>query len=621
MEILLSLLPWIIISVIFWGFVLLAAYLLRNKKDAVYVFFPLLAMFKTKRLNKIIKKISSKAPRFWRIFWTIGIFVSFCFTIYAFWFFFTNFIDLIFRPQITNVIAPLIPGVTISLQSFVYLILPLIIIMTTHELAHGISANVDGLEVKSSGVLGAGLFFLIGFGAFVEVDERKLRSSKYKRSTRLRVATSGTFVNAITAGIAFLLFFSFPYLISPYYQKTIQVESVLLSDDGGFNYGNLTKGDVIVAVKEGSGDYVYIDYNFDIGLYISVFQNKTIISCSVGDILTVLTYNPISDTIQEKNITLGPSYYYGIEFGKFNESAITITRIYTKVEGGNNYDKGLTVGQIFTEINGTAINYTTKNTLEKFLTNYNLQSLNLTALDSTQYSLNITNIGIRLGVIWNDYYYWMHKNDFAKFFTPAWPDFLYKTVFWLLAISFSITLFNMLPLPIFDGDRAVKEVINGVIGEGKYTIKKKKKEKFYYKKGDNKIHLSEFRVENVDYIKINLTKDKSTEKPSKIIKDNLTNQNDLSKEKPHVLIGKENYNLIDDLGDGFKDTILLNLPGETDLKEDSLIEVSYEYWQDERTKIKKSILYTLRLITLFIVVGNFVLSYVKFGFGLFWINL
>ena len=180
MELLLDLVlnPWFIISIFFWGFVLLLAFLLRKKKDAAYVLFPVLAMFKTKKLNNFINKISRKAPRFWRTFWTIGIFVSFCFTIYALWFFTTNFIQLIFAPTITNVVTPLIPGVTISLPAFSYLILPLLFIMTTHELAHGISAEIDGLEVKSSGVLGAGLFFLIGFGAFVEVDERELRSSK-----------------------------------------------------------------------------------------------------------------------------------------------------------------------------------------------------------------------------------------------------------------------------------------------------------------------------------------------------------------------------------------------------------------------------------------------------------
>ncbi len=475
MELLIDLLlnPWFIISFLFWGIVGIAVYILRNKKDAVYVFFPLLAMFKTKKLNNIIRRISRKVPRFWRIFWTIGIFISFSFTIYALWFFFVNFIELIFRPQITNVVTPLIPGVTIDLPSFSYLILPLLFIMTTHELAHGISANVDGLEVKSSGILGAGVFFIIGFGAFVEVDERKLRSSKFKRSTRLRVATSGTFVNAITAAIGLLLLISFPYMIAPHYTRAYQIDNILIARDGGFNDGNLTRGDVIVGIKEGEGSYVYIDYNFGISLDM-ILSNKTGISCSVGDVLTFLTYNPVSDIQQEKNITLGPRYYYGLELEQYNESAIIVTKIHNEAEGGNNYNTGLEVGSIITKINGTNINHTSGETLGMFLTNFNLKEFNLTDSDDVIHPLNISTTGVYIGIAPKGLY-WMHANDFAKLFTPAWPEFLYRTVFWLFAISFSITLFNMLPLPIFDGDRAVKEIINGIVGEGNYDLRKKKK--------------------------------------------------------------------------------------------------------------------------------------------------
>ncbi len=160
-------------------------------------------MFKTKKLNNLIRRISKKSPRFWRVFWNIGIFVSFGLTIYGFYFFFSNIINLLFQPSIENAIGLLIPGVTIDLPIFMYLLLPLLFIMTTHEFAHGISASNDGVEVKSTGVLGVGLFYLVGFGAFVEVDERELRSPKFKRNTRFRIATSGTFVNAITAGVAF----------------------------------------------------------------------------------------------------------------------------------------------------------------------------------------------------------------------------------------------------------------------------------------------------------------------------------------------------------------------------------------------------------------------------------
>ena len=205
--------PWFIISLIFWLIVLLLVFLLRKKKGAYYLFFPLLAMFKTKRLNKFIGKISRKRPKFWRIFWTIGIFVSFGFTIYAFYFFLTNFINLIINPKPEQAIVLLIPGVTIDLPLLFYLILPLLFIITTHEFAHGIAASSDGLDIKSTGVLGAGLFFVIGFGAFVEIDEREANSKKVNRYTRLRIASAGTYINGITAGVAFILLLCLMYYI------------------------------------------------------------------------------------------------------------------------------------------------------------------------------------------------------------------------------------------------------------------------------------------------------------------------------------------------------------------------------------------------------------------------
>jgi len=242
--------PWFLLSLIFWIFVLILIRLLRNRKEAYYIWFPLLAMFRTKRLNRLIKKAAKKAPKFWKTFWTIGIFVSFCFTIYAFYFFFSNFINLIINPRPEQAIVLIIPGVNINLPTLFYMVLPLLFIITTHELAHGIAASADGVDIKSTGFLGAGLFFLIGFGAFVEVDEREVNSKKFHRNTRLRIAAAGTYVNGITAGIAFLLILSFPLMISPFYVQVSQVNTVLTQAEGGFNEGNLAAGDAILAIKQ-----------------------------------------------------------------------------------------------------------------------------------------------------------------------------------------------------------------------------------------------------------------------------------------------------------------------------------------------------------------------------------
>ncbi len=592
--------PLFIFSLLFWLIVLLLSYLLRNKKEAAIVFFPLLAMFKTKKLNNFIKRASKKAPKFWKIFWTIGIFISFGFTIFALYFFFSNFINLIINPKPEQAVVPIIPGVTIDLSLFLtYLILPILFIVTTHEFAHGISASVEGVDIKSTGVLGAGLFYIIGFGAFVEVDERLLNSSKIHRNTRLRIAAAGTYINGITAGIAFILLLSFPVIISPFYRQVTQVNTVLKPEEGGFNYGNLTNGDVILAIKKKGAiddDYVYLDEYKDYTLT-NILNNKTKLKCAIGENLTLKIYNPSNDDYSEKNITLGPRYYIGIEYEYISNNELQITKIYSESQDGNNYDKNLPVGQIIDEINGIPIDVENGDTLELILTTFNLKNINLT-MDSNTWILDVDTIGVVIGIYSKSYF--MHKNEIAKFFTSFTPEFLYRELFWLFVIAFSITLFNMLPLPVFDGDRIVKELVNWGIGEDYKTLKKKRDTQIL-KRGERDLELSEYRVEKVDSVKF-ILEDQS----------NVQNQSE-------ILLAKEKYELIDKIGDGFKDTVSLNLPEQTKLKEGTAVEISYEYWYDEKKRIKRTIINTLRGVTLFIVAGNFILSFIKFGALIFWI--
>ena len=97
-------------------------------------------------------------------------------------------------------LAPLIPGVTISLYTFIYVIVAIGLGVLLHELAHGAVSSRFGVRIKSGGAFA--LLFL-AFGGFVEIDEEELR----KRSllVRLAVYSSGVFMNIILAYIAIVL--------------------------------------------------------------------------------------------------------------------------------------------------------------------------------------------------------------------------------------------------------------------------------------------------------------------------------------------------------------------------------------------------------------------------------
>ena len=578
--------PLFLISLTFWIIVIIFVYLLRNKKEAYTFFFPLLILFKTKKLNKLIMRISRKKPKIWRIFWNIGIFFSFSITIFALFYFFINLINLIFQPSIEQAIVPLIPGVTVELPVFLYFILPILFIMTTHEFAHGISASIDGVEIKSTGVLGLGFFYLVGFGAFVEVDERKLRSKKFHRNTRLRIAAAGTYVNGITAAIAFILLINFATLISPFYVQVPQIANVLSTDQGGFNEGKLDNGDAILSIKnqgEPNNLYINLDYNKGIDLT-AILNNETRIKCEIGNNLTFKVYNTLTDSYAEKNVTLGPRYYLGLEYQELNETAITITYNYT-----SNQPVNITI----TKINSTDINKTTHYTLGAILTEFNLKTLNLTSSIGENYIIDIQVTGVYVGV--QTIPYWMHKNDFAKFFTSNWPDFWLREIYWLFVISLSITIFNMLPLPIFDGDRLIKEIINWGFGED-YSSIRKKKDRFLYKPNEPECELSEYRVKAINEVKIILEDSEET-----------------------IQLSSEKYELVDHTGDGFKDTVMIKVPDNTSIKEKTVFEIAYEYFYDNKIKQKRLTLNTLRIFSLIILIGNFLVTFLKFGFHIFWL--
>lgn len=605
--------PWFLISLVFWLIIGILAYLFREKKEAIYVFFPLLAMLKTKRLNNFIKKISKKYPRTWRIFWSVGIFVSFGLTIFGFYFFFINLMSLIVDPKVQNVVTPLIPGVTINIPIFMYLLLPLLFIMTTHELAHGIAATIDDVDVKSTGILGAGVFFLIGFGAFVEVDEREMASKKVERKTRLRIAAAGTFINIITAGVAMIIILNFSFLISPFYgPQVVQIDTVLEKDEGGFNYNVLDSGDVILGLKKqgSNADFLKLNYGENKTLENYLYNKTNDITCSVGDNLTLEIYNPSDESNTEKDIRLGPHYNIGIRYEYISNDELKITEIYSKEAGGNNYDSDIKEEMIITKINGTNINVDKGDTLEYLLTKNGLKEIMLTDDEGENYYLDAELDGVVIGILSKSY--WMPLNFLSKIFTGEFPNFLLREFIWLWIIAFSISLFNMLPLPIFDGDRVIKELINWGIGE-EYEGTKTKKETMLYESEEKVYELSEYRVENIKRIKLTLNSENNN-------KDKLFGKADSFEQKnsSEIIIGNKNFELIDSIDDGFDDAIKLKFHNKN-IPKNSILEIEYDYSHDKKRRRKKIILNSLRVITLAIVAGNFILSFLKFGVITFWV--
>jgi membrane-associated protease RseP (regulator of RpoE activity) len=118
----------------------------------------------------------------------------------------------------------LIPGLNEYIP-FYWGAIALIVTLMVHEFSHAILCKVEGIKVKSMGLLVA----LVPIGGFAEPDEEQLLGKKEEkpdkenespteeplepkriatRKERVRVLTAGVMANFVTAIIAFILFFS-----------------------------------------------------------------------------------------------------------------------------------------------------------------------------------------------------------------------------------------------------------------------------------------------------------------------------------------------------------------------------------------------------------------------------
>lgn len=231
---------------IFFVLVWTLALLFRDKLK-IDVHGPLL-MRKTKRMRCFIdsiaqKKFNIKQRNFtlnlgikkfnveigptvspWRVITNAGIPVSFFVMFYMLAVLIWSLKDIFVTPQVALIIPGVdLPGAPMSFP-LVYTIIALITVMVVHEFGHGILARVEGVRIKSIGVL----LLAILPGAFVEPDEEDIKKSK--RSSKMRIYAAGSVFNLLLAVIALLAFFGCGAVINDTFETDgIQITSLVMS--------------------------------------------------------------------------------------------------------------------------------------------------------------------------------------------------------------------------------------------------------------------------------------------------------------------------------------------------------------------------------------------------------
>jgi membrane-associated protease RseP (regulator of RpoE activity) len=156
-----------------------------------------------------------------------------------------NLYNLFYHVEAATSIQPVLPlpGLTISWESFPYLVVAISLVLATHELAHGIATRVDNVPLKSAGIFVA----VILFGGFVEPDEEQLE--KASNQTKMRVYAAGSFTNAALGLVVLLLFANFAPTIAPFYTENYAVKVVSVIPGAPAQIAGIRSDDIIVGVN------------------------------------------------------------------------------------------------------------------------------------------------------------------------------------------------------------------------------------------------------------------------------------------------------------------------------------------------------------------------------------
>lgn len=160
---------------------------------------PFYFMYKSKALNKTLDSWAKKRRKLWLALSNVSLAFGLGLMFFSVYFFVDNLLKFIYPIGEAAPIFPVLPAITIRLYWLPYFFVAVVVIMLTHELAHGIVARLEEIPVLSTGVLAV----VVLFGAFVEPDEKEFEKASVL--SRLRMLAAGSSTNLVTALLALLL--------------------------------------------------------------------------------------------------------------------------------------------------------------------------------------------------------------------------------------------------------------------------------------------------------------------------------------------------------------------------------------------------------------------------------
>lgn len=335
---------------------------------------------------------------------------------------------------------------------FTYWIIILAIIAITHEFMHGIFMRRHNIKIKSTGFGFFPFFFPIFLAAFVEQDEKSMnKASPFKQ---MAVLAAGTFANVITAILFFgviWLFFATAFVPAGAQFNTYSYSVVGIAGITSINNISLNNPtyDQILNLSKEEG---FNEIKFKDRIYL---MNKIGLEEQKGAASYLILYDD------------SPAIRTEIDGAIIKINGISITDWTTFGEEISKYSPGENI-TITTKINNSIIkDY--EITLGENPTNSSKAWVGVGYAEIRNKGL-IRQVIDGLSSFKKKYIYYEPRSDGLLF--------IYNLLWWLVLISISVALMNMLPMGIFDGGKFFYLTILSI-------TKSEKKAELWYKISTN----------------------------------------------------------------------------------------------------------------------------------------
>ncbi len=421
----------LVIFVIFIGI-----FLYRKRKNLKKEGF--LLLYRTSWGMKIIDKIGKKFTKTLSFLSYVVIGLGYLLMVFIIYMFGKIVWVYVLNPEIVRAIKippimPLIPYLPQVFKLdflppfyFTYWILIIAIVAIPHEFFHGIFMKRHGIKIKSTGFGFFPFFLPIFLAAFVEQDEKSMKEKKI--FPQMSVLAAGTFANILTGIFFFIimwLFFSLAFVPAGISFDTYTYSAVAISAISSINgvplenasYENLVSSINETGLNEitADGEKFFLTKDFleqqqDGEEYVLLYDNTPAVNAGLEGVITHLNGVKITsmEKIEEELMKYSPGDEISITTLSDDEE-----KEYLIILGENPDNENIPyIGIGF-------INQKASGVLGRVVS----------GLSSFKKS--------------NVYYE-------SKFEAGI---FIYNLLWWIILISFSIALINMLPVGIFDGGR------------------------------------------------------------------------------------------------------------------------------------------------------------------------